>query len=49
MPAILVECGFMSTKDDLNKLIDPHYQALLGTSIANGIEDYFNLKPIKKG
>lgn len=49
MPAILVECGFMSTKDDLNKLIDPHYQAILGTSIASGIEDYFNLKPIKKG
>ena len=47
MPAALVECGFMSNKDELEKLTTPDYQGIIGASIARGIEEYFKLKPIK--
>lgn len=47
MPAVLVECGFLSNKEELAKLITPKYQSIMGASIARGIEEYFKLKPIK--
>lgn len=40
MPAALVECGFMSTPEELEQLIDPAYQDKLAQGIANGILAY---------
>lgn len=40
MPAALVECGFMSTPAELEKLVRPDYQAKLARGIADGILAY---------
>lgn len=40
MPAALVECGFMSTAEELEKLVQPAYQAKLAQGIADGILAY---------
>lgn len=40
MPAALVECGFMSTAEELALLIRPEYQAELAQGIAEGILAY---------
>lgn len=40
MPAALVECGFMSTAEELALLVQPAYQAKLARGIAEGILDY---------
>lgn len=37
MPAALVECGFMSTPEELALLLQPDYQAKLARGIADGI------------
>lgn len=40
IPAALVECGFMSTEEELALLVQPEYQAKLAQGIANGILAY---------
>lgn len=40
MPAALVECGFMSTPEELGQLTDPAYQDKLAQGIADGILAY---------
>lgn len=40
MPAALVECGYMSTPEELALLVEPGYQAKLAQGIANGILQY---------
>ncbi|MDD4817774.1 MAG: N-acetylmuramoyl-L-alanine amidase [Victivallaceae bacterium] len=40
VPAVLVECGFMSHKADEDKLATPEYQTTLTRAIARGIADY---------
>ena len=40
MPAALVECGFMSTVSELEKLVQPAYQAQLARGIADGVLAY---------
>ncbi len=40
MPAALVETGFMTSREELEKLTDPAYQDRLAWGIAAGIEDY---------
>ncbi len=40
MPAALVETGFMTCREELEKLTDPAYQDRLAWGIAAGIEDY---------
>jgi len=40
MPAALVECGFMSTPEELALLVQPEYQAKLSQGIADGILAY---------
>ena len=40
MPAALVECGFMSTAEELALLVQPAYQAKLARGIAEGILNY---------
>ncbi len=40
VPAVLVECGFMSHPADEAKLASPEYQTVLARAIARGIADY---------
>lgn len=40
MPSVLVECGFISNKNDLKKLENPYDIDDLAKSIANGIMDF---------
>ncbi|MDE7220028.1 MAG: N-acetylmuramoyl-L-alanine amidase [Oscillospiraceae bacterium] len=40
VPAALVECGFMSTEEELARLVRPEYQAKLARGIADGILAY---------
>lgn len=42
MPAILIECGFLSNKDEANQLANPQYQDQLADAIAQGIETYWH-------
>lgn len=42
VPAILVECGFISNADELKKLTEDEYQQKLVEAIYKGIEDYYN-------
>lgn len=40
MPAILVECGFLSNPDEEKKLANDEYQSKLAWAIASAIENY---------
>jgi len=40
VPAVLVECGFMTNPDEEAKLRDPNYRRTMAMAIANGILDY---------
>lgn len=40
MPAALVECGYMSTPDELALLLQPDYQSKLARGIADGVLAY---------
>ncbi|MCL2199746.1 MAG: N-acetylmuramoyl-L-alanine amidase [Defluviitaleaceae bacterium] len=42
MPAVLVECGFMTNYNERNKLMDESYQEKIAWGIYLGIVDYFN-------
>jgi N-acetylmuramoyl-L-alanine amidase len=48
MPAILVECAFMSNSGDREKLQDPTYLQHLAQEIAKGAETYLR-DPSNKG
>ncbi|MCZ6132339.1 N-acetylmuramoyl-L-alanine amidase [Campylobacter ureolyticus] len=41
MPAILVECGYISNKNDSKNLANRVYQKLIAEGIANGVDAYF--------
>lgn len=41
LPAVLVECGFLSNKAELEKLKDKDYQVQMAFSIFCGIAEYF--------
>lgn len=43
IPAILVECGFISNPQEEKKLNDEDYQARLAWAIADAIEKYYSL------
>ncbi|NLZ47807.1 MAG: family 10 glycosylhydrolase [Clostridiales bacterium] len=43
MPAILVECGFITNREELNKLKTKSYQDKLAYSIAYGVLNFLNL------
>ncbi|WP_172369110.1 N-acetylmuramoyl-L-alanine amidase [Sporosarcina jiandibaonis] len=49
MPAILVEGGFMDSITDINVLLDKQKLKKQGAAIAQGLADYFNLRPKKGG
>jgi N-acetylmuramoyl-L-alanine amidase len=40
MPAILVEGGFMTNPNELNKIKDPEYMKKIALSISQGVKDY---------
>lgn len=42
IPAILVECGFLSNPDEEKKLNDEEYQAKIAWAIASSLENYTN-------
>ncbi len=42
IPAVIVECGFLSNQQELNMLKDNNYQSKLAFCIFCGISDYFN-------
>jgi N-acetylmuramoyl-L-alanine amidase len=42
MPAVLVECGFMSNAAEATRLESPGYQDVLARAIATSVGDYFN-------
>lgn len=42
MPAILVEAGFLTNEDELNKIKDPEYLKQVAFGIAKGINQYLN-------
>lgn len=41
VPAVIVECGFLSNGYDLKKLKDETYQSQMAFAIASGITDYY--------
>lgn len=40
MPAILIECGFLTNKDECTRLLNPLYQAKVVQGIASGIDRF---------
>ncbi len=46
IPAVLVECGFLSNSGELIKLKNPQYQKEMAFSIFCGITEFFNNKEI---
>jgi N-acetylmuramoyl-L-alanine amidase len=42
MPAVLVEGGFMTNDQELNRLRDPAHMQKMAESIAHGVRDYLN-------
>lgn len=44
IPSVMVECGFISNYNDLNKLKDENYQKKLVLSIADGIVNYYKIR-----
>ncbi len=48
MPAVIVECGFLSNPEETAKLTDPNYQKKLAYAISLGICAYDNKFPTKQ-
>ncbi len=44
VPAVIVECGFLSNPQELEKLKDSDYQSQMAFSVMGGILDYFDEK-----
>ena len=42
-PGCLIECGFMSNKEELSKLIEDDYQNSMASAIKKGIDTYFEI------
>jgi N-acetylmuramoyl-L-alanine amidase len=42
MPAVLVECGFLSNRDEAARLASARYQQVLAQGIAEAVVHYFN-------
>jgi N-acetylmuramoyl-L-alanine amidase len=40
-PAVLVECGFLTNRDDAQRLSTSAYQSRVAEAIANGVADHF--------
>lgn len=44
VPAILVECGFLSNTEEEQKLLDVNYQKMLAMTLASGLSEYAESK-----
>lgn len=44
IPSVMVECGFMSNKNDMTDLKNQEYQRILAFSIADGITNYLKMQ-----
>lgn len=44
LPAVLVECGFLSNAEEEKKLLDAAYQGLIGHAVADGLESWLELR-----
>lgn len=42
MPAVIVECGFLTNPDECKKLLDENYQKEMAQAITAGIVEYMN-------
>jgi N-acetylmuramoyl-L-alanine amidase len=42
MPAVLVECGFLSNREEAVRLASPDYQQGLALGIADAVIDYLD-------
>ncbi|HEY9715340.1 MAG TPA: N-acetylmuramoyl-L-alanine amidase, partial [Chroococcales cyanobacterium] len=49
VPAILAEVGFISNKDEREKLISSDYQAKIAEALAEGVTLYVSKNPVKPG
>ena len=53
VPAVLVECGFLSNAQEETRLCDPAYQRMLARAIADGVMEYYGevhgLQPAQQG
>ena len=47
-PAMLVECGFLTTPSNLELLINDSFMNDLAAAIASGIQDYFQSQPVSR-
>lgn len=47
MPAALVETGFMSCHEELERLVRPEYQEKVAQGVAKGVEQYLSTLPAK--
>jgi len=43
LPAVLVECGFLSNAEEEKKLLDKAYHRLIAQAVANGLEEWWEL------
>lgn len=43
IPAVLVECGFLSNPEEEKKLNDENYQAKIAWAIASAVEEYYKI------
>lgn len=46
IPCVLIECGFITNKEEFNKLIDDQYQKNISQAIFKGIISFFNIEDI---
>ena len=46
VPAVLVECGFLTNPEEDAKLQDAEYQAMIAQAVALGILDYCGKTPV---
>ena len=46
MPAVLIEGGFLTNKDEMEKIKDGAYMKSLALGIAQGIQDYISKEPL---
>lgn len=44
LPAVLVECGFLSNAQEEQKLLDEGYQRLIAGALADGVESWLELR-----
>lgn len=47
-PAMLIECGFLTTPSNLELLINDSFKNQLTAAIAEGVQDYFRDQPVSR-